>query len=104
MESDERIVQKLVTDIVEKNAGILNPKEDPNKFSKMVPSLMKKGIDNLNLSMFNHELKFNILSALGEEYRRKGNLSDAVKTFVLAGNQEKLNQVARQNKRTEEEN
>ena len=70
-------------------------KGDTNKFNKIVPALLKKGLDNINLSMFSPELKFSILTALGEGYKRKGNLNDAVKSFVLAGNREKLNEVAK---------
>ena len=93
-ERDEQIVKKMVTTIVEHNEKIINHNQDINKFSRIVPSLMKKGFDSLNLSMFSPEVKCGLLSALGEEYRRKGNLNDAVKSFVIAGNKEKLNEVA----------
>src|SRR3989338_10053471 len=90
---NEKIIKKMVMDIVEDNEKVLSIKND-NRFAKIVPSLLKKGIENLNLSMFSPELKFNILTALGEEHRKKGNLNDAVKSFILAGNREKLNGIA----------
>ena len=96
MERDEKIMKKMVTDIVTNNEKVLDQQQvDTNKFSKIVPTLLKKGLDNINLSMFSPELKFSILTALGEGYKRKGNLNDAVKSFVLAGNREKLNEVAK---------
>ena len=95
MERDEKIMKQMVTNIVENNEKVLGQEVDTNKFSKIVPTLLKKGLDNINLSMFSPELKFSILTALGEGYKRKGNLNDAVKSFVLAGNKEKLNEVAK---------
>src|SRR3989338_7140953 len=94
MEKDEKIIQKMVNTIAESNAEFLGQKQDSGKFSKIVPQLLKKGLDNLNLSMFSPELKYGILTSLGEEYRKRGNLNDAVKTFVLAGNRLCLNEVA----------
>src|SRR3989338_6491224 len=91
---ENQIVKKMVSEIVESNEKLITGKKEDNKFIKIVPALMKRGVDNLNLSMFNPELKFSILTALGDEYQRKGNLNDAVKTFVLAGNQDRLNHVA----------
>src|SRR3989338_1351470 len=94
MEHNEKIIKNVVMGIVEEAEGVFNSEpKDSYKFSKIVPSLLKKGIDNLNLSMFSQEVKCSILTALGEEYRKKGNLSDAVKSFVLAGNKEKLNYI-----------
>ena len=98
MERDEKIMKKMVTNIVENNEKVLGQEPDTNKFSKIVPTLLKKGLDNINLSMFSPELKFSILTALGEGYKRKGNLNDAVKSFVLAENKEKLNEVAKDTK------
>ena len=85
------IVQKMVNNIVENE--LTPPKQDLNKFQKIVPSLMKKGLANLDLSMFSPEIKHALLIVLGEEYERKGNLNDAVKSFVLAGAKDKLRQV-----------
>src|SRR3989344_2572395 len=89
---EDKTMRKIVMDLVE-NSGFIKSQEEFNKFSKIVPSLLKKGIDNLNLSMFSPELKNNILVALGEGYRKKGNLHEAAKSFLLAENKAKLNSV-----------
>ena len=90
---EDEIIKRMVGNIVEKNQEFLIQKDDTNKFDKMVPQLLRKGVDNLNLSMFSPEMKFNLLTALGEAYRRKGNLNDAVKSFILAGNRKKLDEI-----------
>jgi len=36
-------------------------KTDENPFSKVIPALMKKGLDNVNLSMFSEEKKKDVL-------------------------------------------
>src|SRR3989338_523619 len=94
MENHQDVVKRVVDEIVESNREILSQQADPSKFTKLVPQLIKKGLNNLNLSMFNPELKFGILTAMGKEYRKKGNLNDAVKAFVLASNTDMLNDVA----------
>ena len=53
---EEQIMKKIVNTINVQNEEFLNQNQDVNKFSKMVPHLLKKGIDNLNLSMFSSEL------------------------------------------------
>src|SRR3989338_6348092 len=66
-------------------------KEDLNRFSKIVPLLLQKGIDKLNLSMFSPELRTDILLALGDEYRKKGDLYDAARAYLLVDHKDKLN-------------
>ena len=61
METDEKIVKKMVNDIADSNASLLSPQSD-SKFGKMLPALLKKGIESLNLSMFSDDLRFSILT------------------------------------------
>src|SRR3989344_6559545 len=88
---NNKTINNMVMGIVENNNNILRLEQDTSKFGKIVPYLLKKGVDNLNLSMFNPELRNNILIALGEAYRKKGNLHDAARCFILAENKERLN-------------
>ena len=56
---DERLVKKLVGEAVEQvhaSETISNP-----AFKKILPLLIEKGIDNVNLTMFNDELKKQLL-------------------------------------------
>jgi len=46
-------------------------KQDENPFGKIIPALMKKGLENANLSMFSEEKKKELLNAAGEEYLNK---------------------------------
>ena len=75
------VVQKLVSNIVEENKELINAPQ--HNFSQLVPSLIQKGIDNLDLSMFSPEMKKELLNVLGKEYLRRGNLTEATKAFVL---------------------
>src|SRR3989338_6878634 len=86
---DEKIIKKMVTEMVEKNQLVM-PKEDLSNFKKLVPALIDKGVDNLNLSMFSNEMKLGLLNALGDEYLRKGKVPEAIKVFILSGNRKKL--------------
>ena len=58
-----------------------------------MPVLLEKGIDNVNLSMFDDATRSKLLNALGEEYIRRGNMNDSVKAFILAGNRARLVEV-----------
>ena len=40
--------------------------------------------------MFDEQTKRNLLNVLGDEYMRRGKLNEAVKAFILVGNQPKL--------------
>ena len=70
---------------------VAEQKQDLNRFNKIVPLLLQKGIDKLNLSMFSPELRKDLLLALGDEYRRKGDLYDAARAYLLADHKDMLN-------------
>ena len=72
MERDEAFVKKMVTELADANEPIVSHStkrlsEDLNTFRKLVPVLLEKGVDNVNLSMFNDETRKKLLNALGEE-------------------------------------
>mgnify|MGYP001607047489 CR=1 FL=1 len=56
---------------------------ETNNFRKLLPLLMNKGIDNINLSMFDENTRTKILTILGDEYMRKGDLNNGIKAFVF---------------------
>ena len=41
---------------------------EESSFKKIVPALIKKGIDNVNLSMFTPEVRNELLNAAGDEF------------------------------------
>src|SRR3989338_6826210 len=94
MDRDDEIVKRMVTEMAETSEPLIsrNKKlsEDFNTFKKLVPVLLEKGVDNVNLSMFNEATRKKLLDALGEEYLRKGELNNAIKVFILSGNKERL--------------
>src|SRR3989338_9774467 len=57
---------------------------------RMVPLLIKKGIDNINLEMFSEDMQRSILNALAEELVKKGRMQDAIKTFSRTSNLQRL--------------
>ena len=88
----QQSIRSVVTSIVDRNNNFVQ-ESSTNKFERIVPHLLKKGVANLDLTMFSPELRSNLLIALGEAYRKKGNLHDAAKSFALAENKDKLNSV-----------
>src|SRR3989344_9279147 len=69
------------------NAPVENP------FSKVIPALMKKGLENVNLSMFSEEKKRELLNAAGEEYLKRTQVMDAIKIFKGTDNKQRLNEI-----------
>ena len=69
-------------------------KGDDAEFSKIVPALLKKGLDNIDLSMFNEETKVELLNKAGDELYKRGNYSEAIKAFIHTNNTAKLVKVA----------
>src|SRR3989344_2412688 len=63
---------------------------EDNPFSKIIPALMKKGLDNANLSMFSEEKKKELLNAAGDEYLKRNQVSEALKLYKMTDNKEKL--------------
>src|SRR3989338_4286183 len=91
---EDRIVKKMVAEIADSNEKFMgHQSQDMENFKRIVPVLLEKGIDNVNLSMFDEATKSKLLNALGEEYIRRGNMNDSVKAFILAGNRQRLVEV-----------
>ena len=65
-------------------------KTDDNPFSKIIPALMKKGLENVNLSMFSDDKKKELLNAAAEEYLKRNQLVDAIRVFKMTGNRVRL--------------
>ncbi len=59
-------------------------------YEKMVPIILRKGVDNVNLSMFGEEMRNNIMNSVGEELIKKGKVAEAIKAFVATNNSERL--------------
>ncbi|MDD5177765.1 MAG: hypothetical protein PHT54_00565 [Candidatus Nanoarchaeia archaeon] len=66
-----------------------------SQFRKIVPALIEKGVENLDLSMFSQEMRNEILNAVGEEHLLKGRLPDAVKIFLMTKNAQRLKDIAK---------
>ncbi|MEK6822259.1 MAG: hypothetical protein AABY13_00395, partial [Nanoarchaeota archaeon] len=66
---DSVIMRKMVDNMAQASQAVLNKKPEMDNFRRIVPSLIEKGLDNINLTMFNEETRLGILNALGEEYQ-----------------------------------
>lgn len=66
---------------------------DDNSFRKIVPALLRKGLDKVDLSMFDEKSKIDLLNAAGDEYLRKGDNTNAMKAFIFTNNRQGLIQV-----------
>src|SRR3990167_8162857 len=84
MELDKSILKR----VSEKIGG-----DEFNPFKKVVPALLRKGLDSVNLSMFDDVTKRELLNAVGDEYVKKGDVAEAIKAFLMAGNRLKLMQI-----------
>ena len=94
-DTKEYVIQRMVSDIVEDNKRFISvSKEKLEGFKTILPVLLKKGIDNLNLTMFDDSLRSKIIATMGDEYCRKGNFSEAIKCFILTGDRERLTEIA----------
>ena len=69
--ADEQIIQRMVTNIVQQNKDLIGAPPAVGQFRKILPALLEKGIDNIDLSMFSEEMRRGLLCALGEEYVRR---------------------------------
>ena len=86
----ELVMRKMVNALAQSSAELLKQSENVENFKRIVPSLLDKGLDNINLNMFSEEMRVGLLNAMGDEYARKGKLPEAIKAFILAGNKAKL--------------
>ena len=84
MEHIKRNVSKLVDEV--------EGKQD-SPFAKIIPALMKKGLENANLSMFTEEKKKELLNAAGEEYVKRNQVMDAIRTFKMTDNKQRLMEI-----------
>ena len=63
MPSDDAIVRKMVSDIAEKNVQFMNDdaqRRQLDNLRRIVPVLLEKGVDSLNLSMFDQATKIKL--------------------------------------------
>ncbi len=81
---EDYYVKKTVSEIVENNKEFIAADRSNNPFKKIVPALVTKSLEDLDLSMFSPETRACLLEALGDEYVRRGNLPNAVKAFLIA--------------------
>ena len=72
-------------------------KVDDNQFRQIIPLLLKRGLENLDLSMFDEETKVKLLTAAGDEFLKRGKIQDALKIFKYIKNKQKLVDVGDQN-------
>ena len=89
----DKILQKVVSSVAENVMEMRKKEEKLSNFKKILPALLEKGLDNINLSMFDEETKVALLNAFGDEYVRKGRSQEAMKAFILAGNKQKLTSI-----------
>ena len=94
MNERDVFAQRIVAQMAEDN-DIKTIRQPVNEggFRKLIPALLQKGVEQLNLSMFSDDMRSTILNSLGDEYLRRGNLQGAAKAFILAGNQHRLSAV-----------
>ena len=64
----------MVDQIKERAAELVQQysSENENTFRRMVPIVLKKGLENINLEMFSDEVRTGILNAVAEELVKKG--------------------------------
>ena len=89
MADENSFAQKVVDKMVESSRVTLRSAPTQN-FGKLVPALIDKGIESVNLSMFDDETRVQLLNEVGDECLRKGNVKQAVKAFMFIGNKDKL--------------
>jgi hypothetical protein len=74
---DDTIINNLVTNIAKEADTVIKKDKGIQGFKRILPSLMEKGLDKVDLSMFSFEMRTGIINSMGEEYIRRGNLDDA---------------------------
>ena len=86
----DTVLQKIVNNAAESAQELRKKEQKLSNFRQILPALIEKGFDNINLSMFDEETRMGLLNAFGDEYVRKGRLPEAMKVYILAGNKAKL--------------
>lgn len=87
---DHAAIQRVVSKTLETANQIEKAQPDIRKFGKLVPTLIERGIEGINLSMFDDTTKQAILTEVGDECLRKGKINEAVKAYVFAGARDRL--------------
>ena len=80
-------------DITKNIKQIVQENEGASSFAKIVPSIVKKGIDSVNLNMFDDQTREGLLNAAGEEFIKRGDFIQSVKSFLLTKNVPKLDEI-----------
>ena len=82
MDEGELVMQKMVREMAESSKGQLERPSLSEPVRRLVPVLMQRGLDDMNLSMLSPELKQELINHVGNEYLRKGNVKEAKKAFI----------------------
>ena len=85
-------IKNKISDLVDE---YYKKEEDNSSFKKIVPTLIKKGLENVNLSMFSEERKKELLEAVGDEFLRRDQKADALKMYAKVNNTTKINEVGK---------
>ena len=83
----------MVDNITKNIKKLVDENEQGSSYAKIVPSIVKKGIDNVNLSMFDDDTRSGLLNAAGDEFFKRGDFTQAVKAYVLTKNVSKMDQI-----------
>src|SRR3989338_11088031 len=80
-------ITKMAPELLEKYSAT---DEDRDMFQRMVPVILRKGIDDIDLSMFDESTKIKLLDAVGDECFKKGKINDAFRAYMKSKNKQKL--------------
>ena len=94
MNEEEDAVKKVVNKIVDNTEKTIASSQNARKnFGKLVPALIERGIESINLSMFDDDTRTQLLNEVGDECLRKGKINEAIKAFMFVNNKEKLSTI-----------
>ncbi|MEM4247549.1 MAG: hypothetical protein QXF14_04495, partial [Candidatus Woesearchaeota archaeon] len=64
---EELLMKKVVSNLVDQTNIVKQSETTSNadNFKKILPTLLEKGLDNINLSMFNEVTRRHVLNVLG---------------------------------------
>src|SRR3989344_5546632 len=82
-------IKKILPSIFE---SISDEKKD-EKYEKIVPAIMKKGLKNVNLDMFDDKTRGELVNATGRQYFKRGFYEEAIDAFKRTKNKAMLIQV-----------
>ena len=78
-------IKKVVSQMIEEHDD-----SEKNLFRKMVPLILKKGLDKVDTSMFDEDTKNKLMDAVGDECFKKGKMEEAKKAFMRSKNKSNL--------------